>query len=183
VEVKLKVSSFSDNQKDWECCSNMFWWNLSLEYGYKQLLLDNQRQSKVSQGLIKLSGSQVVEWLGALRIADQLWIREVFWNCRQQQEQSFHLWRCYFSRDGGNLVDKFEPKIKVHTALLKKEFIECKPEGASKDPDEWLMKLKSLRWELRRVWYDVSKDDLMLYNLTHIARKKGIKERCFYLKK
>lgn len=44
-----------------------------------------------------------------------------------------------------NLVEKFESNTKVNTALFKKEFMECKSEGASKDPDEWLLKLKSLR--------------------------------------
>ena len=64
---------------------------------------------------------------------------------------------------------KYEPRTKLNLIKLKKEFMECKLDDYKHDPDEWLIRLETLKWKLKSLGHhEVNKEDMMGHILHHL---------------
>ena len=157
MDVKLKLSMFSGNAKDWEHWSKTFLAKLNLR-GYKDMILGTEETKKDKPSYQELKTLNNLAHAKLLVSCESDLCFGIIENSKSEKFPDGDAALAWL-----NLTEKLEPKTKMNIIKLKKEFMEYKLNSFSKDPNEWLMNLENLKWKLKGMGQNVSNEDMMVH--------------------
>ena len=163
MDIQLKFSMFSGEQKDWVRWSRTFMAKAKLR-GYKEVLTGKetaptQNEQDYEDWLLK-NDTAYAELLISCPTDICFGIID---NCKTAELPDGDAQIAWKS-----LNEKFEPKTKANLIKTKREFTECVLKEATTDPDVWIKNLEFLRRSLETMGYFMSDMDFMIHILQNL---------------
>jgi gag-polypeptide of LTR copia-type/Zinc knuckle len=165
MDVKLKLSMFSGNAKDWKRWSKTFLAKSKLR-GYKDTILGSEESKKDEPNYQELKTLNDLAHAELLVSCESDLCFAIIENSKSERFPDGDAALAWL-----NLTEKFEPKTKMNIIKLKKEFMECKLTSFNKDPDKWLINLENLKWKLKGMGHEVSDKDMMVHIFHNLPKE------------